>query len=238
MVYARYFAVLCGLPLVFAACASNNSARSLPDTGGANSGGTAAQASGAGGAPAGGTGGVSGGTGGSGGSAGTTVTCAAPNIDGFEQWLASGEGVTQPKTGSLLQPLAPGYVAKISFVSDWCTAAIWLNNAFGVETDLTQSPSFELDYSATSDFYVQLRPGGAEWNGGDQYAFKIPNSNGARTQLTVPFTAAGWQSLFAAPKLSFADTLKRASGFVVVGNTQNDLSFYGLRVAGFTPPCK
>jgi hypothetical protein len=105
-----------------------------------------------------------------------------------------------------------------------------------VSADLSGSQGITLTYSATSALHVQLRSK-SHWSGGNQYATDIPATDGKQQTIFLSFAPAGWESLFGAPALSYADTLKEVMGMVFVGNSENDIVFYGLRIDGFTPNC-
>jgi hypothetical protein len=160
-----------------------------------------------------------------------------PSIDRLTEWNASGEGLTVPPTGTIVVEQGGGHVAKVQFVgAEWHVIPVLVANKFGTSADFSSSKGITLTYSATSELHVQLRSK-SHWSGGDQYAADIPATGGQRQTLFVAFDAAGWKSLFGAPTLSYADTLKEAMGLVFVGNSQNDVVFYGLRIDGFTPVC-
>ena len=168
--------------------------------------------------------------------------CATPSIDRYQQWLASGEGTTVPATGSLLVP-ARGkarYAAKVSFVNEeWHVAVLWLANAFEAQADLSRSAGFRLTYSATDDLYVQLRPA-SHWSGGAQWATRLPSTNGRLTTRWFSFRPQAWTSVpeLGAPAHPFATAIGEARGFVFVGKTANEIEFRGLRIDGYTPPCR
>jgi hypothetical protein len=160
-----------------------------------------------------------------------------PSVDRFTQWVASGEGLTEPKNGSILVKEGDEYVAKVRFVgTEWHVVPVYIANQFGVATDLSQAQGITLTYSATSELHVQLRTK-SHWSGGDQYATTIPATNGQKQTRVFSLDAAEWASLFGAPALTYAESLKEGMGLVFVGNSENDVVFYGLRIDGFTPPC-
>ncbi len=163
----------------------------------------------------------------------------SPSIDRLQQWLASGEGVTIPATGSMLVPEGDHYVARIEFVgSDWHVAVVWLGNQFEASVDLSGSSGFSLTYAATDDFYVQLRPA-AHWSGGDKYVALLPSTDGAVQTRTIAFDPSAWTTLpeLGVPSYPFAEAVADARGLVFVGRTPNALEFRGLRVDGYEPPC-
>ena len=166
--------------------------------------------------------------------------CSGPSIDRLQHWLASGEGPTVPQKGSLLNEEDNSYVARATFTSndEWHVLVIWLGNEFGASVDLKVSPGFTLSYSATSDFYIQLRPA-FEWNGGHKWHLSVPSTGGQRVTSFFPFQASTWKKVDAlgTPPHTLAEAQADASGLVVVGNTQNTLAFFSLRIDGFSPPC-
>jgi hypothetical protein len=161
-----------------------------------------------------------------------------PSVDHLTDWEASGEGLTTPKTGSILVKDGASYVGKVTFIgADYHVIPVYVANAYGKTADFTNSKSFTLTYSATTALHVQLRTL-SHWNGGDQYATDIPSTGGQKQTKTFPFAEANWASLFNKPALSFADTLKEAMGMVFVGQGDNTVAFYGLRFDGYTPACQ
>jgi hypothetical protein len=162
-----------------------------------------------------------------------------PSIDRLEEWLASGEGQTVPATGSLLVPEGDHYVAKVQLVgSEWHVVVVWMGNQFEAQEDFSAASGFTLTYSATDDLYVQLRPG-SHWSGGDKYVTAIPSTNGQVVTRTFSFAPSAWTTIpeLGTPSYPYADALREVRGLVFVGETPNDLAFYGLRVDGFSPPC-
>ena len=162
-----------------------------------------------------------------------------PSIDRLEEWLASGEGQTVPATGSLLVAEGDHYVAKVKLVgAEWHVVVVWMGNQFEAQEDFSHASGFTLTYSATDDLYVQMRPG-SHWSGGDKYVTAIPSTNGQVVTRTFSFAASAWTTLpeLGVPSYPYADALREVRGLVFVGETPNDLAFYGLRVAGFSPPC-
>jgi hypothetical protein len=204
--------------------------------------GTAAgSGSGGGGAQA-GQGGVAGAAGGA-GAGGVVelpplVECTGtPSVDRFTQWIASGEGTTVPATGSILVKEGDEYVGKVQLVgAGWHVIPVYVKNQFGESLDLSMSSGITLTYSATAELHVQLRSK-SHWSGGNQYATTIPTTDGNKETRFFSFAEAGWQSLFGAPTLSYADTLKEGMGLVFVGDGANEIVFYGMRIDGYTPPC-
>jgi len=163
----------------------------------------------------------------------------SPSIDRLQQWLASGEGVTDPPTGTMLVRAGDRYEARIRFLtSDWHVAVVSTGNQFEAEADLSASRGFTLTYSATDELYVQLRPA-SHWSGGDKYVARIPSTGGQLQTRTFSFAADAWTTLpeLGTPSYSFASALREVRGLVFVGKTPNTIVFSGLRMDGYTPPC-
>jgi hypothetical protein len=179
---------------------------------------------------------------------GTTATanasrgreCATPSIDRLQQWLASGEGATEPATGSILVPRGPHeYTAKIKFLAhDWHVMVVWLGNKFEAQADLTGSRGFWMTYRASDDLYVQLRPA-SHWSGGDKWVTKIPSTRGRLLTKFFSFKPDKWTTLpeLGKPAYPLAEALDDARGLVFVGKAPNDLEFRGLKIDGYRPPC-
>ncbi|GIE46838.1 hypothetical protein [Actinoplanes nipponensis] len=166
--------------------------------------------------------------------------CATPSIDRLQQWLASGEGATVPATGSLLVPRHGGYEARVTFVNaEWHVAVVWLGNQFEAQADLSRSAGFRLTYSATDDLYVQLRPA-SHWSGGAQWATVVPSTGGRVVTRFFSFRPEAWAAVpeLGAPAHTYASALSEARGLVFVGKTPNELTFRGLRVHRYVPPCR
>lgn len=215
---------------------------------GAN-GGSAAPASGGTGGHAGSSGGSAagqdaGGLAGAAGSGGAIMELPAieectgtPSVDRFTQWIASGEGTTVPAKGSIVVMDGGEYVAKVEMVgAGWHVIPVYIKNKFGEALDLSTSSGITLTYSATAELHVQLRSK-SHWSGGQQYATTIPSTNGQKETRFFSFAEVGWKSLFGPPALSYADTLKEGMGLVFVGDGPNLVTFHGLRIDGYTPPC-
>ncbi|MFD9892492.1 hypothetical protein ACFWY9_24375 [Amycolatopsis sp. NPDC059027] len=172
--------------------------------------------------------------------AGRCGECATPSIDRLQQWLASGEGTTVPATGSLLVREGDRYAAKVVFLkAEWHVIVVWLGNRFEAQADLSASSGFWLTYSATDDLYVQLRPA-SHWSGGDKWLTKVPSTGGKLVTKFFGFAPDAWTWLpeLGKPSYSFASALREARGLVFVGKTPNTLDFRGLRIDGYTPPCR
>jgi hypothetical protein len=165
------------------------------------------------------------------------MECAKPSVDRLEQWEASGEGTTVPATGNTLVKDGNRYVSKVQFVNmEWHVIPVYLGNTFNAQADLSASSGFLLTYSSTSDMYVQVRPA-SHWDGGNQYATKIPSTGGVTKSQFFSFDPANWKSIFSDPGYPYATALKEARAFVFVGQFPNTVVFSGLRVDGYVPPC-
>ncbi|SDG58286.1 hypothetical protein SAMN05216553_109190 [Lentzea fradiae] len=166
--------------------------------------------------------------------------CDTPSIDRLQQWLASGEGVTEPATGSILVPRGRhDHTAKIKFLSnDWHVMVVWLGNRFEAEADLSRSHGFLLTYRASADLHVQLRPA-SDWSGGAKWVTKIPSTHGRLVTRFFGFRPDNWTSLpeLGAPAYPLSEALDDARGLVFVGKTPNVLEFRGLKIDGYRPPC-
>ncbi|WP_425435631.1 hypothetical protein [Lentzea kentuckyensis] len=166
--------------------------------------------------------------------------CRTPSIDRLQQWIASGEGATEPATGSILVPRnRHDYAAKIKFLADdWAVMVVWLGNRFEAQADLTKSHGFWMTYRATDDLYVQLRPA-SHWSGGDKWVTKIPSTRGRLVKRFFSFNPDKWTTLpeLGKPAYPLAEALDDARGLVFVGRTKNDLEFQGLKIDGYRPSC-
>ncbi|HEX2871677.1 MAG TPA: hypothetical protein VHP33_10480 [Polyangiaceae bacterium] len=209
-------------------------------TAGSSSGGAAtagtAQGGQAGQAAA-GTGGLAGA--GGGGDLPPLEECTSkPSVDRLTSWSATNEGTMVPSSGSILVKEGADYVGKVEFIgAEWHVVPVLIANQFDVTADLSKASGITITYSATSELHVQLRSK-SHWSGGDQYATTLPSTSGQKQTKFFSFAEANWKSLFGAPVLSFADTLKEGMGLVFVGNSANTLVFYGLRIDGYSPPCQ
>jgi hypothetical protein len=164
--------------------------------------------------------------------------CAKPSVDRLESWVASGEGKTVPATGPILVREGERYVARVQFVgSEWHVVPVYLGNVFEAQADISKSSGFWLTYSATSELYVQVRPA-SHWDGGNQYATRIPSTGGQKQTRFFSFDPGNWKSLFDDPGYPYANALKEARAFVIVGETPNTIVFFGLRIDGYMPPCR
>lgn len=213
---------------------------------GASTGGQAAAGASAGGAAGAAQGGSAGtataGTAGSAGAAGGTELppleeCTQPSVDRLTSWSATNEGTMVPASGSILVKEGADYTGKVQFVgAGWHVVPVLIANKFDVTADLSKASGITLTYSATAELHVQLRSK-SHWSGGDQYATTLPSTGGKNETRVFSFAEANWKSLFGTPVLSFADTLKEGMGLVFVGDGENTIAFYGLRIDGYIPTC-
>ena len=208
-------------------------------TAGTSAGGTAGAAQGgsAGASTAG-----AGGSAGAGAGGGTELPpleeCAQPSVDRLTSWSATNEGTMVPASGSILVKEGADYVGKVQFVGGgWHVVPVLIANKFDVTADLSKASGITLTYSATAELHVQLRSK-SHWSGGDQYATTLPSTGGKKETHVFSFAEANWKSLFGTPVLSFAATLKEGMGLVFVGDGENTVAFYGLRIDGYSPPCQ
>ena len=227
---------------IAAASCGSDSRNALPPSAnggnaGSNGGGAGAPAAGSGGSPAiAGSGGAA--AAGSGGLSALQDCTSTPSIDRITMWTASNGECTCTPVGNILTKDGQANVAKVLFMgTDWHVVPVLITNQFGTTADLSTAPGITLTYSATAALHVQVRAGEPNWSGGDKWAADIPATNGMKQALFIPFDASKWASLFDAPAISFAETLKKVQGLVFVGNSENTVVFYGLRIQGFEPAC-
>jgi hypothetical protein len=144
-----------------------------------------------------------------------------------------------PATGSLLTEEGGDVVARVEFTSpsEWHVVPVWLANVFEGEIDLSGSAGLTLTYSATADFYVQVRPA-FEWSGGAKWHADVPATGGSVQTLFIPFDDASWFERLGPPSHSLAEALAAARGLVFVGNSKNEIVFSGLRIDGYIPQCQ
>ncbi len=74
--------------------------------------------------------------------------------------------------------------------AEWHVVVVWLANQFEAQVDLSTSSGFWLNYSATDDLYVQLRPA-SHWSGGDKWLTPVPSTNGKLVRRFFSFSPAG-----------------------------------------------
>ena len=160
-------------------------------------------------------------------------------VSRLQKWTAS-EGTMQPSNGeSILTKEGNDPIAKVDFIgNDWHVVPIWLKNQFDAEVDLSKSKGMTLIYSATADLYVQMRPS-FEWSGGNKYLAKLPSTGGSYKTLFIDFQATSWTTLDALgkPSYSWAETIQKARGLVLVGHLAGTMKFKSLVIDGYEPPC-
>jgi hypothetical protein len=178
-------------------------------------------------------------TGGASEGGGTASSCAKPNIDDYTQWIATSEGQMIPASGSILVKEGAAWAGKVEFVGGgWHVLVMYTANKYEAQSDLGRSKGFTLTYSATSDFYVQLRPA-QYWSGGDKWVTLLPSTGGQRTTRFFSFAPESWTTLAALgkPNYPLATALAQVRGFVFVGNGPNKITFHALDVDGYRPVC-
>jgi hypothetical protein len=229
-----------------AGSSGNNGGTGGGATGGSSgSGGSTSATGGTGGADAAapppdatGTGGATGGDGGP----PPLMECSQPSIDRISWWKATGEGATIPKAEgtSLLVKEGDHYVAKEQFVgSEWHVLEILVGTSFDTsKADLSKSSGFWLTYNTTGELYMQMRPA-SKYDGGAQWATKIPSTGGQTKQAFFSFEPKNWAGVaeLGNPSLSFAATINQVRGLLLVGKTPNQIAISQLRIENFSPPC-
>jgi hypothetical protein len=166
------------------------------------------------------------------------------NLDGIyeDSWHTnSGEGPTIPNTGSWLREIDGKPVGEVAFDNvrdgNWFVAPIIISNSFGRYVDLSQTKQFTMTYTADNDFYLQIRPVGDAWNGGNQQSTKMPK--GTHTQ-TVKWNDPRWGIMFTGSddftyKID-KSILKYVQGFVLVGDKKNKITVTSLKILDYIPP--
>jgi hypothetical protein len=167
--------------------------------------------------------------------------CMEPSIDGYQYWLASGEGATNPARDNVLIPEGDHYVAKISFLgAGWHVFPVPLDNDPDAGmVDLSKSAGFTVTYSATADLFVQFRSN-THWDGGTHYVTKMPSTGGVVMTRTFSFAKANWTYIdnLGVPQWPFESELPVARALVFIGLGPNDLLFTALKVDGYLPRCR
>jgi hypothetical protein len=218
---------------------------------GATSGGTTGAATGgSAGAPSTGTGGAGGATSGadanmsgdvaSGFDAQPLTECPGGSIDRLQKWLAHTLIVGSGGDSSVLVKEGEKYVAKARFQGgDYSELVVQIGNSATDSVDLSQSAGFTITYSATNPVWMEFR-GMVKAHGSEQYVVQLPATAGATMTKFVPFDPSAWTFLadLGKPTHSFADVLKTAYIFDIIGKVQNTVAFYGLRFDKYTPPCR
>jgi hypothetical protein len=171
---------------------------------------------------------------------GALTECNGPSIDRLKGFNATSEGTMVPQSGTLLVQEGDGYVAKVEWLNaEWHVVPVLVANLYDTSVDLTASYGFELTYSATDKFWIQMRSA-AHWTGGTQYHAEIPGTAGQVQTFVVPFAAENWAGhpQLGTPDWSYASNLADVRALVFVGNTANVLAVSGLRIEGYEPPCQ
>jgi hypothetical protein len=133
-----------------------------------------------------------------------------------------------------------GYVGRADYDGlDWREFVVYLMNSDNSQVDLTNSSGFWLTYSATAEFWVQLRPIPPLYNGPKKHVMRLPPTGGQMQTHFFPFSAEKWTTIsaFPPPDYPLADALKAARSFDFICRTPNTVVFYGLRIDGVAPPC-
>jgi hypothetical protein len=167
--------------------------------------------------------------------------CNMPSIDRLVHWFVASEAnaMTAPASGSILVPEADHQVGKVSFVGGgWHIVAVWTANSMTAQVDLGGSTGFTLTYSATADFYVQLREV-ANYASGAHYVAQIPSTGGQVQTVFVSFGADRWMPLarLGNPTVTFPQAITQVRGLFFIGDTANTLEFRRLRIDNYVPNC-
>jgi len=88
-----------------------------------------------------------------------------------------------------------------------------------------------------SDFWIEFRPGGADFSGGTQLAMYM--EHGTSVKRTVSWNDPGWNNATwpnGTPKHDMSYVLANACALVMVGNLKNDITVTSLEIPGYTPP--
>jgi hypothetical protein len=166
--------------------------------------------------------------------------CPGASLDRLQRWLAHAFVSGAAQGTSLLVQQGGRYVAKARLTgggSNYSEVVVHLGNQAGAAVDLSKVPGFTITYSSTADLWIELR-GTVLLHGGDQWAVKLPSSGGQMTTKDISLEAAAWGRIFGPPPVAFAEVLKTASMFDIVGNAANDVTFAGLRFDGYVPQCR
>jgi hypothetical protein len=93
-------------------------------------------------------------------------------------------------------------------------------------------------YSATANFYVQLRETANYANGG-HFVVQIPSTGGQTQSVFISFAASNWTTLPALgnPTVTFDQAITQVRGLFMIGDAANTLVFRGLRIDSFIPQC-
>lgn len=170
------------------------------------------------------------------------MECATASIDRVQVWVAAmGEGNMVPSGGTILVREGNRYVGKIELIgNDWHVVPVYPTNTQGAGmVNLSNSAGFLLTYSATADFYVQMRPAN-HFGGGTQFGTKIPSTGGATQSFFVSFAKTNWGTIpgLGTATWPYEETLAQVRAFIFVGNSPNKIAFYGMRFDNFVPTCR
>jgi hypothetical protein len=163
------------------------------------------------------------------------AACTTASIDRLTQWLNWG----QAAEGTILVKEGDAYVGRGQLMGAWDQIVVYLQNAMDKSVDLTNSKGFWLTYSATADFYAQLRPVPPNYNGPKKHVIKLPSTGGMILTRFFPFEASAWTTIHALgePTYPLSDALKAAVSFDFTSPTDDTVVFKGLRIDGVVPPC-
>lgn len=170
---------------------------------------------------------------------GPITECSTPSLDRLQQWTAHAN--TTPGSGNLLVKEGARYVAKVSFPGGgaWSEVVVPVNNNETIPGDLSKSAGFTITYSATAEFWGQLR-GTVQAHGGDQNVVRLPATAGNMSTLSFRFVQDDWTFVpgLGKPTVTLASVLPSAVFFDFVGNTANTIAFYDLRFDNYLPQCR
>jgi len=168
------------------------------------------------------------------------VECPGGSLDRFQKWLAHALVTGAAADSSILVTEGNRQVARASFPGgDWSEVVVLLGNAANASIDLSMSAGFDITYGATADLFIELR-GTVQLHGGDQHAIKLPATGGTTVTKHVPLDPAAWTFIdtLGKPTVAFADVVRTANMFDIVGDTANVVSFSGLRFDNYVPVCQ
>ncbi|MCH2110953.1 MAG: hypothetical protein MK135_16670 [Polyangiaceae bacterium] len=167
--------------------------------------------------------------------------CSSPSIDRLQIWETNREGPVIPFSGSTLIREGNQYISHVEFTGEqvWHVMVVQVDNQFEGAVDWTSARYIEIKYSATEDFWVQLRPSFA-WNGGAQWIHQIKNTDGQEQSVRIQLQEDAWTTLEAlgSPSHDFRSALAEVRGLVFVGNAPNIIKMSKLRIDGYQPTCR
>ena len=166
--------------------------------------------------------------------------CPGASIDRLQKWLGHAFLIGSGGDSSILAQESGRYVAKARFMGGgWSEIVVLLGNSADASLDLTKSSGFTIRYSATADLWIEFR-GTVHLHGGDQYGVKLPATGGMPVSKFVAFVPGDWAQIpgLDPPTHGFANVLKTANMFDIVGQTANTVAFYGLRFDKYDPVCR